>query len=38
MILVVLDPRTGERVKIEIADTPNGGKRVVKTTRQTTNA
>ena len=32
MILVVLDPRTGQRVTIEIADTPNG-KRVVKTTR-----
>ncbi len=33
MILVVLDPRTGERVTIEVAETPHG-KKVVRTTRQ----
>jgi hypothetical protein len=32
MILVVLDPRTGQRVSLEIVDTPNG-KRIVTTTR-----
>jgi hypothetical protein len=32
MILVVLDPRTGERVTIEVAETPYG-KRIVRTTR-----
>ena len=32
MTLVVLDPRTGERVIFEIADTPQG-KRIVKRTR-----
>ena len=32
MILVVLDPRTGERVTIEVAETPRG-KRIVKTVR-----
>ena len=33
MILVVLDPRTGERFVIEIADTAQG-KKVVRTTRR----
>ena len=33
MILVIFDPRTGERVTIEVAETPNG-KRVVRTTRR----
>jgi hypothetical protein len=32
MTLVVLDPRTGERVTFEIAETPQG-KRIVKRTR-----
>ena len=32
MILVVLDPRTGERVAIEIAETSKG-KQIVKKTR-----
>ncbi len=32
MILVVLDPRTGERVTVEVAETPHG-KRIVKRTR-----
>jgi hypothetical protein len=29
MILVVLDPRTGQRVSVEIAETPKG-KRIVR--------
>jgi hypothetical protein len=33
MILVVFDPRTGERVTIEVAETPHG-KRIVRTTRR----
>ena len=32
MVLVVLDPRTGQRTTIEIAETPFG-KRIVKKTR-----
>ena len=32
MTLVVLDPRTGERVTIEVAETPQG-KRIVRTVR-----
>ena len=32
MVLVVLDPRTGERVTFEIAETPQG-KRIVKSVR-----
>jgi hypothetical protein len=32
MILVVLDPRTGQRVALEIVDTPKG-KRIVTTSR-----
>jgi hypothetical protein len=32
MILVIFDPRTGERVTLEVADTP-AGKRVVKPAR-----
>ena len=32
MILVILDPRTGERVSIEVAETSQG-KRIVKRTR-----
>ena len=32
MILVILDPRTGQRVTLHVADTPQG-KRVVKTER-----
>ena len=32
MTLVILDPRTGERVTLEIVETPQG-KRVVRTTR-----
>ena len=34
MILVVFDPRTGERVTLVVAETAQG-KRIVKTTRQT---
>jgi hypothetical protein len=33
MILVVFDPRTGERVTLVVAETAQG-KRVIKTTRQ----
>ncbi len=33
MVLIVFDPRTGERVTIEVAETPQG-KRIVKTTRR----
>jgi hypothetical protein len=32
MILIVLDPRTGERVTVQVAETPHG-KKIVKTTR-----
>jgi hypothetical protein len=32
MILVIFDPRTGERVTLEVPDTP-AGKRVIKPTR-----
>jgi len=32
MTLVILDPRTGERVTFEIAETPQG-KRIVQRTR-----
>jgi hypothetical protein len=34
MILVVFDPRTGERVTLVVAETAQG-KRIIKTTRQT---
>ncbi len=33
MILVVFDPRTGERVTVEVAETAQG-KRIVKRTRR----
>jgi hypothetical protein len=33
MILIVLDPRTGERVTLEIAETPKG-KRILRTVRK----
>jgi hypothetical protein len=37
MILVVFDPRTGERVTLVVAETAQG-KRIVKTTRESASA